>query len=172
MIKAVINPNEYHEYYARYLNLVNDNTELIEGYRKGKKDMIDLVNSIPEEKMSFRYQPEKWSINELIQHLIDTERVFMYRCFRIARNDKTELAGFEQDDFIKPSEADLKSKAEILEEFSINRDNSIALLKSLSEKNLAFIGNANGGNASARSIAFTVLGHDMHHTNIIKQRYL
>jgi hypothetical protein len=172
MIKAVINPNEYHEYYARYLNLVNDNTELIEGYRTGKKDMTDLVNSIPEEKMSFRYQSEKWSINELIQHLIDTERVFMYRCFRIARNDKTELAGFEQDDFIKPSEADLKSKAEILEEFSINRDNSIALLKSLSEKNLAFIGNANGGNASARSIAFTVLGHDMHHTNIIKQRYL
>lgn len=172
MIKAVINPNEYQEYYARYLNLVNDNTELIEGYRKGKKEMVELINSIPEEKMSFRYQSEKWSINELIQHLIDTERVFMYRCFRVARNDKTELAGFEQDDFIKPSEADLKSKAEILEEFSINRDNSIALLKSLSEKNLAFIGNANGGNASARSIAFTVLGHDIHHTNIIKERYL
>ncbi|MFT4576209.1 MAG: hypothetical protein ACI9SI_001128 [Polaribacter sp.] len=172
MTKSEINSNEYHPYYSTYLDLVRDNTELIEGYRTGKKTMTDLINSIPEEKMSFRYQPEKWSINELIQHLIDTERVFMYRCFRIARNDKTELAGFEQDDFIKPSEADLKSKAEILEEFSINRDNSIALLKSLSEKNLAFIGNANGGDASARSIAFTVLGHDMHHTNIIKQRYL
>jgi hypothetical protein len=172
MTKSEINSNEYHPYYSTYLDLLRDNTELIEGYRTGKKTMTDLINSIPEEKMSFRYQPEKWSINELIQHLIDTERVFMYRCFRIARNDKTELAGFEQDDFIKPSEADLKSKAEILEEFSINRDNSIALLKSLSEKNLAFIGNANGGDASARSIAFTVLGHDMHHTNIIKQRYL
>ena len=172
MTKSEINSNEYHPYYSTYLDLVRDNTELIEGYRTGKKTMTDLINSIPEEKMSFRYQPEKWSINELIQHLIDTERVFMYRCFRIARNDKTELAGFEQDDFIKPSEADLKSKAEILEEFSINRDNSIALLKSLSEKNLGFIGNANGGDASARSIAFTVLGHDMHHTNIIKQRYL
>jgi len=172
MIKAAIKPNEYHEYYARYLNLVNENTELIEGYRKGKKEMVALINSIPEERMSFRYQLEKWSISELIQHLIDTERVFMYRCFRIARNDKTELAGFEQDDFVKPSEADQKSKAEILEEFSINRDNSIALLKSLSEKNLSFIGNANGGVASARSIAYTLLGHDMHHTNIIKERYL
>ena len=83
-----------------------------------------------------------------------------------------QLAGFEQDDFIKPSEADLKTKAEILAEFTINRDNSIALLKSLSDKNLCFIGNANGGDASARSVAFTVLGHDKHHTNIIKERYL
>jgi hypothetical protein len=172
MIKAVIQTKEYHEYYSRYLDLVSDNTELIEGYRKGKKEMIYLINSIPEEKMSFRYQPEKWSISELIQHLIDTERVFMYRCFRIARNDKTELAGFEQDDFVKPSEADLKTKAALLEEFSINRDNSISLLKSLSDKNMSFIGNANGGDASSRSIAFTVLGHDMHHTKIIKERYL
>ena len=167
-----LNTNEYDAYYSRYLNLVNDNSTLIEGYQKGKKEMIDLINSIPEEKMSFRYQPEKWSINELIQHLIDTERIFMYRCFRIARNDSTQLAGFEQDDFIKPSEADLKTKAEILAEFTINRDNSISLLKSLSDKNLCFIGNANGGDASARSVAFTVLGHDKHHTNIIKERYL
>ena len=172
MIKASINTNEYHEYYSRYLDLIDQNTELIEGYQKGKNEMIALINSVPEEKMTFRYQSEKWSIIELIQHLIDTERVFMYRCFRIARNDSTKLAGFEQDDFVKPSEADLKSKAEILEEFSINRDNSISLLKSLSDKNLCFIGNANGGNASARSVAFTVLGHDMHHINIIKERYL
>ena len=172
MRKSEINSNEHHEYYSRYLDLIDNNTELIEGYIAGKKYMVDLINSISEEKMSFRYQPEKWSINELIQHLIDTERIFMYRCFRIARNDRTELAGFEQDDFIKPSEADLKSKAEILEEFIINRDNSIALLKSLSDKNLSFIGNANGGDASARSVAFTVLGHDMHHTQIIKERYL
>ena len=172
MIKSEIKSNEHQEYYSRYLDLIDSNTELIEGYKIGKKHMIDLINSISEEKMSFRYQPEKWSINELIQHLIDTERIFMYRCFRIARNDRTELAGFEQDDFIKPSEADLKSKAEILEEFTINRDNSIALLKSLSDKNLSFIGNANGGDASARSVAFTVLGHDIHHTQIIKERYL
>lgn len=172
MKKLELNTNEYDAYYSRYLNLVNDNSTLIEGYQKGKKEMIDLINSIPEEKMTFRYQPEKWSINELIQHLIDTERIFMYRCFRIARNDSTKLAGFEQDDFIKPSEADLKTKAEILAEFTINRDNSISLLKSLSDKNLCFIGNANGGDASARSVAFTVLGHDKHHTNIIKERYL
>ena len=172
MIKSAIKPNEHDEYYSRYLDLVDDNTELISGYHKGKEAILHLLNSIPEEKMSYRYQPEKWSINELIQHLIDTERIFMYRCFRIARNDKTALAGFEQDDYIKPSEANLKSKAEIMEEFSINRDNSIALLKGLSDKNLGFIGNANGSNASARSIAYTVLGHDIWHLQILKERYL
>ena len=66
MIKAVIQPNEYDEYYSRYLNLIDDNTQLIEGFQKGKKEMIDLINSIPAEKMTYRYQPEKWSINELI----------------------------------------------------------------------------------------------------------
>ena len=172
MTRAAIQPNEYHEYYSQYLDLVHDNTELIEVYISGKENMLALLHAIPEDKMTYRYQPEKWSINELIQHLIDTERVFMYRCFRIARNDRTELAGFNQDDFITPSEADLKSKAAIIEEFTINRNNSISLLKSLSDKNLCFIGNANGGDASARSIAFTVLGHDMWHTNIIKERYL
>ena len=172
MKKSELNTSEYDAYYSRYIDLVDDNTELVEGYQTGKKEMIAFINSIPDEKMSFRYQPEKWSINELIQHLIDTERIFMYRCFRIARNDKTQLAGYEQDDFVKPSEADLKTKAEILEEFSINRDNSISLLKSLSDKNLSFVGNANGSVASAISVAFTIIGHDIHHTNIIKERYL
>jgi len=172
MIKASINSNEYHEYYSIYLNLVDDNTELIEGYQKGKKEMIDFINSISEEKMSFRYQEDKWSIKEVIQHLIDTERIFMYRCFRIARNDSTNIEGFEQNDYVKPSEADLKSKTDLINEFSINRENSVSLLKSLSDKNLCFIGYANGANASARSVAFTVLGHDKHHSNIIKERYL
>lgn len=172
MIRADINPNEHHEYYGRYLDLVDNSTELIDGFIQGKKQMVELLESIPEEKMSYRYQPEKWSINELIQHLIDAERIFMYRCLRIARNDKTQLAGFEQDDYIIPSEADKKSKSEIIEEFTVNRNNSIVLLKSLSDKNLSFIGNANGAKASARSIAFTVLGHDLWHLQIIRERYL
>lgn len=134
--------------------------------------MEDFINAIPDGKMTYRYQPEKWSIIEVVQHLIDTERIFMYRCFRIARNDNTELAGYEQDDYIIPSEANSKSKEQILEEFTTNRNNSISLLKSLSEKNLVFVGNANGGNVSARAAAFIVLGHDIHHTNIIKERYL
>ncbi|MFN0729947.1 DinB family protein [Polaribacter gochangensis] len=172
MIKSEIKKAEYNEYYESYIGLLDGNTELLDGYYKGKKMMEDFIKSIPNDKMTYRYQPEKWSIIEVIQHLIDTERIFMYRCFRIARNDSTELAGFDQDVYITPSEANSKTKAQILEEFSSNRNYSISLLKSLSEKNLAFVGSANGGNVSARAAAFIVLGHDVHHTNIIKERYL
>ena len=172
MTKSEIQQEEYNEYYTGYLNLIDDNTELIDGYYQDKKMMEDLINSIPEDKLNYRYQPEKWSVSEVFQHLIDTERIFMYRCFRIARNDKTELAGFDQDDYIIPSEANSKTKEQLLEEFTANRNYSISLLKSLSEKNLGFVGNANGGAVSARAAAFIVLGHDMHHTNIIKERYL
>jgi hypothetical protein len=172
MTKADLNPNEYNEYYSSYIGLLDDNTEIIDGYYQDKKMMEEFINSIPDDKLLYRYQPEKWSVSEVIQHLIDTERIFMYRCFRIARNDKTELAGFDQDNFIIPSEANSKSKEQILEEFSENRNYSISLLKSLSEKNLAFIGNANGGNVSARAAAYIVLGHDIWHANIIKERYL
>ena len=172
MTKSEIQQKEYNEYYTGYVNLIDDNTELIDGYYQDKKMMEDLIKSIPDEKLIHRYQPEKWSIIEVIQHLIDTERIFMYRCFRNARNDKTELAGFDQDDYIFPSEANSKTKEQLLEEFTANRNYSISLLKSLSEKNLGFVGNANGGVVSARAAAFIVLGHDMHHTNIIKERYL
>ena len=172
MIKSEIKKEEYNEYYTSYINLLDDTTELLDGYFKGRKMMEDLINSIPDDKLTYRYQPEKWSVIEVIQHLIDTERIFMYRCFRIARNDKTELAGFDQDEYIIPSEANSKSKEQLLEEFTSNRNYSISLLKSLSEKNLGFVGNANGGAVSARAAAFIVLGHDMHHSNIIKERYL
>ncbi|GGG88084.1 DNA damage-inducible protein DinB [Polaribacter pacificus] len=172
MIKADLKPTEFHEYYNNYVGLLANDTELIEGYVKGKKMIQDFILSIPDDKLLHRYQPEKWSILEVFQHLIDTERVFMYRCFRIARNDKTNLAGFDQDDYIIPSEADLKSKAQMLEEFTINRDNSISLLKSISEKNFAFMGSANGSPVSARAAAFIILGHDIWHTKIIQERYL
>lgn len=172
MKKSILKKEEYNEYYSAYISLLNDQTELIDGYLQGKKMMEDFITSIPEDTLLYRYQPEKWSVIEVLQHLIDTERIFMYRCFRIARNDKTELAGFDQDDYIIPSEANLKTKAQILEEFSFNRSNSIAMLQSLSEKNLALVGIANGAKVSARAAAFIILGHDIHHTNIIKERYL
>jgi len=172
MIKSELKKEEYNEYYSSYIGLLDDNTELINGYFQGKKMMEDFINAIPNDKMTYRYQPEKWSVIEVLQHLIDTERVFMYRCFRIARNDKTELAGYDQNDYTIPSEANSKTKEQILEEFTTNRNNSISLLKSISEKNLAFIGNANGGSVSARAAAFIVLGHDVWHTNSIKERYL
>lgn len=172
MIRGNLDPKEYDQYYQGYLDKVPKNTELISGYTKGKEAMLAFYKSIPTDKWAYRYQPEKWTIKEVFQHLIDTERIFMYRLLRIARNDRTPLAGFEQNTYVLPSEANTKSIESLLEEYAINRDNSIALIKSISDKNLNFVGILNGCDVTARSIAFTVLGHDIWHTEIIKERYL
>ena len=172
MKKQDLKHNEFDIYYKRYIDKLDDNSELIESFEKGKLDMISFYKSIPEDKLNYRYQTEKWSIKEILQHLIDTERIFMYRCFRIAREDKTALAGFDQEIYIKPSRAEVKSIDELLNEYSLNRNNSIALLQSLSDKNLCFIGNANGGDMSARAAAFVIPGHDIWHKEVIIKKYL
>ena len=172
MKKQELNPNEFDVYYQRYIDKLDDKTELIQGFIDGKTQLVSFFKSIPERKLNFRYQSEKWSIKEILQHLIDTERIFIYRCFRIARRDSTALAGYDQDIYMKPSNANDKSIDDLLNEFILNRNNSIVILQSLTTDDLCFIGNASGGKMSARAAAFIVIGHDIWHTEVIKQKYL
>ncbi|MDT7833240.1 DinB family protein [Flavobacteriaceae bacterium S356] len=172
MIKSELTSEEFDIYYKRYLDKLDTNTSLRNGFKEGQKNLVTFFKSIPKEKGTYRYQTDKWSIREILQHLIDTERIFMYRCFRIARKDTTPLAGFDQNIYITPSGANEKSLDDLLNEFIINRNNSIALLNSLTDTNLQFIGNSNGGEMSARAAAFTIIGHDIWHMDVIKERYL
>lgn len=172
MTKSDLNSLEFDDYYLRYINKLSNKTELRKSYEIGKATLIDFFKSIPKEKLTHRYQPEKWSVKEILQHLIDTERIFMYRCFRIARRDITALAGFDQNIYIKPSEANNKSIESLLNEFTLNRNHSISLLDSLTDEDLSFIGNSNGGVMSARAAAFTILGHDIWHMEVIENKYL
>ncbi|MCH2195975.1 DinB family protein [Kordia sp.] len=172
MTKSDLNSSEFDEYYKRYIDKLANDTQLRKGFEVGKKSVVNFFTSIPEEKLSFRYQPTKWSVKEVLQHLIDTERIFMYRCFRIARRDTTALTGFDQNIYVEPSKAHDKSIQDLLNEFIINRNNFIALLNSVSDDDLAFIGNSNGGAMSARAAAFTILGHDIWHIDVITNKYL
>lgn len=172
MKKQDLNTNEYNDYIAGYINKIADNITIKEGYENDKSMIIDFFSSIPEEKLEYRYQPEKWSIKEVFQHIIDTERVFTYRLLRIARNDKTALPGYDQDIFIKPSGADDKSLATLLKEFTITREYSINLLNSLSDANLKNMGTVSDSAISARACAYLLLGHSIWHIEIIKERYL
>lgn len=172
MKKLDLQPKEYDEYYQRYIDKLSDETELRQRFQDGKKIVVDFFKSIPTEKLAYRYQPQKWTIKEILQHLIDTERIFMYRCFRIARKDTTALAGYDQNIYIEPSGANDKSLDDLLNEFIISRNNSIVLLNSMSDENLQFIGKSNGGNMSARAAAFTIIGHDVWHLEVIKEKYL
>ena len=172
MTKSELNPSEFDHYYLRYIDKLSNETELIKGFETGKNTLIDFFKSISEDKLTHRYQPEKWSIKEVLQHLIDTERIFMYRCFRIARRDTTALAGYDQNIYVDPSQANDKSIENLLNEFIVNRVNSISLLNSLTDEDLSFIGNSNGGVMSARAAAFTIIGHDIWHMEVIKDKYL
>lgn len=172
MTKLDLNPSEYDDYYLRYINKLSNKTELRKGFEIGKENLIEFFRSIQKEKLTYRYQPGKWSVKEVLQHLIDTERIFMYRCFRIARRDNTALAGYDQNQYIIPSKANNKSLESLLNEFALNRNNSISLLNNLTDEDLCFIGYSNGNAMSARAAAFTIIGHDIWHMEIIDNKYL
>lgn len=167
-----LQPQEYSQNNSRYLGVLPQDTELIKSFKDDFNAILELYKSMPSDKLDYRYAPYKWSLKEVFQHIIDTERIFIYRCFRIARHDKTPLPGFEQDDYILPSEADKKSLEALIEEFKAVRQNSIVLLNSLNETNLKFIGVVNGNPLSARAAAFNIIGHNKWHVNIINERYL
>ncbi|WP_396601450.1 DinB family protein [Algibacter sp. R77976] len=164
--------SEYYPYYKTYISKVSDEMSLVEGFKKGEVKIVNFFESIPNDKLEYRYAEDKWSVKEIFQHIIDTERVFMYRCFRIARNDKTPLAGYEQDDYIDPSHANEKSITDLIEEYKSVRHSFILLLKSLKDSDLKFIGNASENVMSSRAAAFITIGHEIHHIEVIKERYL
>ena len=172
MTTSQLTPEEYHSYYKNYIDKVPKNQALLAGFYEGKKNIMAFFSAIPEDKLTYRYQSEKWTIKEVFQHIIDTERIFMYRCLRIARNDTTNLAGYEQDGYIIPSEANDKSIEDLLFEYETTKNNSIVILKSISDKNLSFIGNSSGSSMSARACAFIITGHEIWHTKVIQERYL
>jgi hypothetical protein len=172
MIKKDLKSKEFNEYYQNYIDKVSDETALISGFEADQKMVIDFFSSLPKDTLNFRYQPNKWSVKEILQHLIDTERIFMHRFLRIARKDTTALSGFDQDVYIAPSEASTKTLKALLNEFTVTRLYSINLIDSISDENLMNIGTASNSPVSARACAFILLGHSIWHIEIIKERYV
>ena len=172
MTKEDLKPTEYNEYYGRYIDKILNSTTLKVGFEDDKKMVIDFFSSVPKDKLEYRYQPEKWSVKEVLQHIIDTERIFMYRFFRIARKDTAPLTGFDQDIYIEPSGANEKSIEDLIHEFSITRLNSLNIINSISDENLLNMGIASDSPISARACAYILLGHSIWHIEVIKERYL
>ncbi|MEM8486495.1 MAG: DinB family protein [Bacteroidota bacterium] len=172
MQRKTIDTEEYNPYYSRYLDKLSPDVALLDAYTQGQDRVISYFSGIPEAQHTFRYATGKWSIKEVLQHLIDTERIFMYRAFRIARADKTPLSNYDQDGYVPTSRADSKSIGNLLREFEATRTASVALLGSLSDDDLARIGISSNYPMSARAAAFIVPGHDLWHLDIIDEKYL
>lgn len=172
MIIEDLQATEFAPFYSGYISKIPKNLSLIDCFESGMQNVSTFFSEISKEKLNYKYANGKWSIKEVFQHIIDTERVFMYRCFRIARHDQTALSGFEQNDYIEPSNANNKSIESLLEEYQTVRQSFIVLLKSFSDDDLKFVGNASGNAMTARAAAFIIIGHEKWHMDIIKERYL
>ncbi|GAA4278864.1 DinB family protein [Aquimarina mytili] len=166
-----VKEEEFNSYYSTYISKA-EHADIAEGLGVERKEFVTFVESIPEEKWSYAYAENKWTIAEVLQHIIDTERIFAYRALRFARQDKTPLAGFEQDDYVPNSNANQYSKHELISDFIGARNNSIALFKSFTDDMLLHIGEASGSPMSARAAGYILQGHQKHHLQVIKERYL
>lgn len=163
---------EFAPFYARYLNLANKENTIILGLNEELKNTVSFFESIPVNKLEFKYAEGKWSIKDILLHLIDTERIFTYRALRIARNDTTELPGFEENDYVHEAKADFREIKSLIEEYIAVRKATLNLFSSFSNEDLFKIGKASNATISVRAIGYIIQGHEIHHINIIKQRYL
>jgi hypothetical protein len=163
--------SEYNEYYGKYISLVVD-SDLIGTLETQIRETRDLFAGFPEERGAYAYAEGKWTLKEVISHLLDGERIFGYRLLRIARGDSTPLEGFEQDGYIENSHANERSFSDLLCEFAELRAANLRLMQSMDEADWQRMGTASGFPVSARALAFIMAGHVGHHLNIVKERYL
>jgi uncharacterized damage-inducible protein DinB len=158
-------------FYMTYVNHVKD-VDLLEAMKESGKLTLQLVRTIPESKGEFRYQPGKWSIKELLCHMIDAERIFAYRALRFARKDKTPLAGFEEKDYAPEANSNNRTIESIANEMEHVRQTSIDLYTSFSEDMLSRTGKANNTEVSVLNLGYIISGHELHHRKVLLERYL
>lgn len=172
MYTSDVNPSEYNPYYEPFIQILNKETSLNDTLSESKADVVSFFKSIPEEKLSYRYDVNKWTPKEVLMHIIDTERIFSYRALRFARKDKLDLLGFDQNDFVPPSKANQRTIDSLLEEYEAVRNATMVLFKNLDDAMLTEMGTGSGSPMSVRALGFITVGHEKHHITLIKERYL
>jgi hypothetical protein len=171
MKASELTSGDYNPYYKTYVDKIGE-SELIPTLEKQLKNFPNFMRSIPEEKLQYAYAEGKWTILEALQHIIDTERVFQYRALRFSRNDQTALPGFDQDVFVPESSANSKSIESIIEEYTTVRASTLSLFSSFNEDILKRLGTASDSPMSVGALGFITCGHQRHHRDIIRERYL
>jgi hypothetical protein len=167
-----LQPEEFAGHFATYINQVSSEYTLIEELEISVHRFIKFVQHIPMDKFDYRYAEGKWIIKDIIQHLIDAERIFGYRALRFARNDKNELPGFEENDYVDYANANKRSIQDLLSELAVVRQATLSLFKSFSNEELVRIGIASNKPMSVRALGFIIIGHQNHHQRVFEERYL
>lgn len=171
MISNHLSTTEYHSYYKSYIDNATSKY-IIEGLQFNLKSVVAFLSQIPEDKHNYAYEAGKWTIKDVLLHIIDTERIFAYRALRIARGDKTPMAGFEQDDYVLNANALNRTFASLIEEYKAVRNSTITLFSSFDKTAFLNIGTASSAPASVRALGYIITGHENHHLSVLKERYL
>jgi hypothetical protein len=164
-------PIEHAPEFSKYVTLVAEG-DIIQTLEQQIENSLSLLRTIPSDKANFRYAPDKWSVKELLGHLIDSERVFSYRALCFARNDQTPLPGYEQNDYVREADFDSRNLADMAEEFATVRRATIQLFRPLNETEWLRRGKANENEVSVRALAYIIAGHELHHMEVLRSRYL
>jgi hypothetical protein len=158
-------------FYKNYVKLVEE-PDLLTALRLSAYRSLELLHGVPEKKWDYYYGPGKWSVREVWAHVMDAERIFAYRALRFARNDKTELPGFDETAYVPESQACARTLPRLADEFMRLRLSSIDLFESFSAEMLARRGVANQTAVSVATLGFIMAGHEAHHRKILRERYL
>ena len=163
--------NEFAPYYNNYISLI-EGDNVMKVLNSQVAEIRSIFADVPEEKGTYAYAEDKWTVKELLSHLIDGERIFAYRILRISRGDKTPIEGFEQDDYIENSNANSRSFADLLGEFELQRQSNLLMVNSISDEASKQMGTASDKPVSVRALTYIMAGHVTHHMNILNERYL
>jgi len=162
---------EYASDYQRYIDLATED-DVVAALDAQSHETATLLGSISEQQASHRYEPDKWSIKQLVGHIADSERIFAYRALRIARGDTTPLPGFEQEPYVANAGSDDRPVSELVEELAAVRRANVMMLRALPAEAWSRVGTASDNPISVRALVFIILGHERHHLRILRERYL
>jgi DinB family protein len=163
---------EYQANEARYADLIPGDGFLLKHLKSNSEATKKFILSLPAGKLNYKYAPGKWTIKEILAHLIDMERIYSYRILRFGRNDNTILPGFDHINYVLYSGVNERKIEQVIDEFENVRNATISLLESLPGEAFARTGIINGHPVSVCALAYHIAGHELHHINTIKEKYL
>lgn len=162
---------EHVSYFGRYISLVPEG-DIVTTLGIQIEGTLALLRGLPETQASFRYAPDKWSIKEVVGHVTDAERIFANRALRFARNDATTLPGFEENDYVRNSSFNDYPLADVANGLESVRRSTVFLFKHMTAEASLRRGKANNAEISVRALAYVIAGHELHHVNVLRTRYL
>ncbi len=165
------NSGDYAAFYETYVGKVDTN-DLLSGLESSRDSLLRMVEPLDLGMHSYRYAPEKWSLKEILVHLMDAERVFAYRALCLARRETQSLPGFDETLYAQYMKADSRTMSDILEEYDLIRRSTIHLFRHLDEDSLDYRGTVNQHPCTARALGYIILGHQLHHQQVFQARYL